>query len=278
FGISFGLLFLPVLYLLFNSDKIGIASWIPETGTTAFIIFFDLIFHSGILKKFVPGIVASVALSVGFISIYFQRNSMEKKLVVLDSAHKKSVILFGIVLAIFSIVLCILSSIQPLITARNLLVTAPVLYFLIATAFSVFPIYKGRRLEFVLILISFVSLYYFTRYYYKPYKEQWRESSQYIISTVAEHPKDFTLLCSSHAYNMEYFLKTAKITEIVPRLYTKEEVNLFLQDSSKKNLVILETSWKYLNFEELESLFTRSNFDRKDQLFYGMRVVTIRKK
>ncbi|EKR72702.1 dolichyl-phosphate-mannose-protein mannosyltransferase [Leptospira noguchii str. 2006001870] len=278
FGISFSLLFLPVLYLLFNSDKIGIASWIPETGTTAFIIFFDLIFHSGILKKFVPGIVASVALSVGFISIYFQRNSMEKKLVVLDSAHKKSVILFGIVLTIFSIVLCILSSIQPLITARNLLVTAPVLYFLIATAFSVFPIYKGRRLEFVLILISFVSLYYFTRYYYKPYKEQWRESSQYIISTVAEHPKDFTLLCSSHAYNMEYFLKTAKITEIVPRLYTKEEVNLFLQDSSKKNLVILETSWKYLNFEELESLFTRSNFDRKDQLFYGMRVVTIRKK
>lgn len=77
---------------------------------------------------------------------------------------------------------------------------------------------------------------------------------------------------------MEYFLKTAKVTGIVPRLYTKEEVNLFIQDSSKKNLVILETSWKYLNSEELESLFMRSNFDRKDQLFYGMRVVTIRKK
>ncbi|OOV46855.1 dolichyl-phosphate-mannose--protein mannosyltransferase [Leptospira kirschneri serovar Pomona] len=278
FGISFGLLFLPVFYLLFNSDKIGIASWIPEAGATAFIVFFDLIFHSGILKKFIPGIVASVALFVGFVSIYFQRNSTETKMEVLDFAHKKSVILFGIVLAIFSIVLCILSSIQPLITARNLLVTAPVLYFLIATAFSVFPIYKGRRLEFVLILISFVSLYYFTRYYYKPYKEQWRESSQYIISTVVEHPKDFTLLCSSHAYNMEYFLKTAKITGLVPRLYTKEEVNLFLQDSSKKNLVILETSWKYLNSEELESLFARSNIDRKDQSFYGMRVVTIRKK
>ncbi|WP_061248317.1 glycosyltransferase family 39 protein [Leptospira alstonii] len=276
FGIVFGILFLPALYLLFNSDKIGIASWIPEAGITAFIVFFDLIFHSGILKKFIPGIVTSLALLVGFASLYFQKSQTES--VVLEPSHKKSVVLFGIILLVFSVVLGILSSIQPLITARNLLVTAPVLYFLIATGFSLFPIYKGKRLESILILISLVSLYYFTRYYYKPYKEQWRESSQYIISTIQDRPQEFTLLCSSHIYNMEYFLKTAKITGVTPKIYAKEEADLFIHDPARKYLVILETSWEKLNSKEVDSLFTKKIFDRKDQLFYGMRVITIRKK
>lgn len=276
FGILFGILFIPVLYLLFNSDKIGIASWIPEAGFTAFLVFFDLIFHSGILKKFIPGIVASLALLAGFVSIYFPKNQM--KAVALEPDHKKFVILLGIVFLIFSVVLGILSLIQPLITARNLLVTAPALYFLITTGFSLFPIYKGKRLELILILISIVSLYYFTRFYYKPFKEQWRESSQYIISTIQDRPLEFTLLCSSHTYNMEYFLKTAKIQGIVPKIYTKKEANLFVQDPTRKDLVILETSWKYLNSEDLDSLFAQKIFDRKDQLFYGMRVITIRKR
>lgn len=182
------------------------------------------------------------------------------------------------ILLIFSLVLGILSLIQPLITARNLLVTAPTLYFLITTGFSLFPIYKGKRLESILILISVVSLYYFTRSYYKPFKEQWRESSQYIISTVQDRPGEFTLLCSSHVYNMEYFLKTAKIEGVIPKTYTKKEVDLFVHDPARKNLVILETSWKYLNSEDTDSLFTQKTFDRKDRLFYGMRVITIRKR
>ncbi|AXR65534.1 glycosyltransferase family 39 protein [Leptospira mayottensis] len=276
FGILFGILFTPVLYLLFNSDKIGIASWIPEAGLTAFLVFFDLIFHSGILKKFIPGIVASLALLAGFVSFYFPKN--QTKAVLLEPNHKKSVILFGIVFLVFSVVLGILSLIQPLITARNLLVTAPTLYFLIVTGFSLFPIYKGRRLESILILISIVSLYYFTRSYYKPFKEQWRESSQYIISMIQDRPREFTLLCSSHVYNMEYFLKTAKIEGVVPKIYTKKEIDLFVHDPTRKDLVILETSWKYLNSEDINSLFTQEIFDRKDQLFYGMKVITIRKR
>ncbi|RHX79167.1 glycosyltransferase family 39 protein [Leptospira yasudae] len=277
FGIGFGILFLPALYLLFNSDKIGIASWIPEAGLTAFLVFFDLIFHSGILKKFIPGIVASVALFAGFASLYFQRNQNDSESVSLEPSHKKASILLLLILLIFSFVLGILSVIQPLITARNLLVTAPALYFLVATGFSLFPIYKGRRLESVLILISVVSLYYFTRYYYKPYKEQWRESSQYIISEIKEHPEEFTLLCSSHAYNMEYFLKTAGIQGIVPKIYSKEEADLFLKDPARKKLLILETSWKYLDSEQVDALFSRKAFDRNDRLFYGMRVISIRK-
>lgn len=142
FGILFGILFVPALYLLFNSDKIGIASWIPEAGLTAFLVFFDLIFHSGILKKFIPGIVASLALLAGFASLYFPKN--QTKTVFLEPNHKRSVILLGMILLIFSLVLGILSLIQPLITARNLLVTAPTLYFLITTGFSLFPIYKGK--------------------------------------------------------------------------------------------------------------------------------------
>ncbi|EMY12880.1 dolichyl-phosphate-mannose-protein mannosyltransferase [Leptospira weilii str. Ecochallenge] len=276
FGILFGILFVPALYLLFNSDKIGIASWIPEAGLTAFLVFFDLIFHSGILKKFIPGIVASLALLAGFASLYFPKN--QTKTVFLEPNHKRSVILLGMILLIFSLVLGILSLIQPLITARNLLVTAPTLYFLITTGFSLFPIYKGKRLELILILISVVSLYYFTRSYYKPFKEQWRESSQYIISTVQDRPEEFTLLCSSHVYNMEYFLKTAKIEGVIPKTYTKKEVDLFVHDPARKNLVILETSWKYLNSEDTDSLFTQKTFDRKDRLFYGMRVITIRKR
>ncbi|MBW9232933.1 glycosyltransferase family 39 protein [Leptospira santarosai] len=276
FGILFGTLFIPALYLLFNSDKIGIASWIPEAGLTAFLVFFDLIFHSGILKKFVPGILASLALLVGFASFYFPKN--QTKTVILEADHKKSVILLGTVFLIFSVVLGILSLIQPLITARNLLVTAPALYFLIVTGFSLFPIYKEKRLESILILISIVSLYYFTRSYYKPFKEQWRESSQYVISTIRDRPREFTLLCSSHAYNMEYFLKTAKIEGVVPKIYTKEEVDRFVHDPTKKDLIILETSWKYLKSEDLDSLFAQKIFDRKDQSFYGMRVITVRKR
>lgn len=277
FGIVFGILFLPALYLLFNSDKIGIASWIPEAGLTAFVVFFDLIFHSGIFKKFIPGIVASLALFVGFASLSFPRKNGDAHSVSLDSEHKKSVILLLLVLTIFSIVLGILSSIQPLITARNLLVTAPVLYFLIATGFSLFPIYKGKRLESILILLSLVSLFYFTRYYYKPYKEQWRESSQYILSEIKDHPEEYTLLCSSHTYNMEYFLKTAGITGISPKIYNREEAELFIKHPKKKNLVILETSWKNLDSQEVDSLFHKKNFERNDRLFYGMKVIVIHK-
>ncbi|XDD51703.1 dolichyl-phosphate-mannose--protein mannosyltransferase [Leptospira sp. WS92.C1] len=278
FGIVFEILFLPALYLLFNSNKIGIASWIPEAGLTAFIVFFDLIFHSGILKKFVPGVVASLALMVGFASFYFEKKKNEVDPSVLDANLKKSVITTMIVLAIFSLVLVILSLIQSLITARNLLVIAPALYFLIATGFSLFPIYKGRRLESVLILISIVSLYYFTKHYYKPYKEQWRESSSFIIHEIKQRPADFILLCSSHSYNMEYYLKTANITDMQPLIYSREEVDRFIKDRNKKKLVILETSWKYLDSKELDQLFTQTRFDRKDQLFYGMRVILIHKK
>ncbi|EQA52363.1 glycosyltransferase family 39 protein [Leptospira kmetyi] len=278
FGILFGVLFLPALYLLFNSNKIGIASWIPEAGFTAFIVFFDLVFHSGILKKFIPGIVASLALLVGFASLYFQKKETDVESTDLEPAHKKSSIVLIVILIVFSIVLGILSQVQPLITARNLLVTAPALYFLVTTAFSLFPIYKGRRLESVLILISLVSLYYFTRYYYKPYKEQWRESSKYILSMLEERPKEFTLLCSSHTYNMEYFLKTAKIEGVTPKIYSKEEAELFIKDASRKDLVILETSWKYLDMDEIGTLFPRDKFDRTDQLFYGMKVIVLRKK
>ncbi|AOP33886.1 dolichyl-phosphate-mannose--protein mannosyltransferase [Leptospira tipperaryensis] len=276
-GIVFAILFLPALYLLFNSDKIGIASWIPEAGFTAFVVFFDLIFHSGILKKFIPGIVASLALLVGFASLYFRKNQGETETTSLETEHKKSVILLFITLLIFSIVIGVLSAIQPLITARNLLVTSPALYFLIATGFSLFPIYKGKRLESVLILISLVSLYYFTRHFYKPYKEQWRESSHYIISEVKDHPEEYTLLCSSHAYNMEYFLKTAEITGITPKIYSREEADLFIKDPKRKNLVILETSWKYLDSQEVDALSTKKIYDRNDRLFYGMRVIVIRK-
>ncbi|PJZ58364.1 glycosyltransferase family 39 protein [Leptospira barantonii] len=278
FGILFAVLFLPALYLLFNSNKIGIASWIPEAGFTAFVVFFDLVFHSGILKKFIPGIVASLALLVGFASLYFQKKETDTESVNLEPADKRSAISLIVILIVFTIVLGILSAIQPLITARNLLVTAPALYFLITTGFSLFPIYKGRRLESILILISLVSLYYFTRYYYKPYKEQWRESSGYILSKIAERPKEFTLLCSSHTYNMEYFLKTAKIEGVTPKIYSKEEADLFIKDPSRKDLVILETSWKYLNMEEVDTLFNRNTFDRTDQLFYGMKVIVLRKK
>ncbi|PJZ55170.1 glycosyltransferase family 39 protein [Leptospira adleri] len=276
-GAGFAVLFLPALYLLFNSDKIGIASWIPEAGLTAFIVFFDLIFHSGIFKKFIPGIVASAALFIGFASLYFRKKEGGPQSSDFGSEHKKSVILLSLVLLIFSIVLGILSSIQPLITARNLLVTAPTLYFLIATGFSLFPIYKGKRLETILIIISLVSLYNFTRHYYKPYKEQWRESSQYILSEIKDHPEEYTLLCSSHSYNMEYFLKTARISGIAPKIYSKEEAELFIKDAKRKNLVILETSWKYLDSKEIDALFSKEEFDRKDQLFYGMRVIVIRK-
>lgn len=278
FGILFGVFFLPALYLLFNSNKIGIASWIPEAGITAFVVFFDLIFHSGILKKFVPGIVASLALIVGFASLYFQKKENEVESVRLEPTHRKSAILLIVILLVFTIVLGILSAIQPLITARNLLVTAPALYFLITTGFSLFPIYKGRRLESVLILISIVSLYYFTRYYYKPYKEQWRETSQYILSKIEKRPKEYTLLCSSHTYNMEYFLKTAKIKGVIPKIYSQEEAERFIKDPSRKDLVILETSWKYLNMQEVDSLFDPKGFDRTDQLFYGMKVILLRKK
>lgn len=277
YGILFAVLFLPALYLLFNSDKIGIASWIPEAGLTAFIVFFDLIFHSGIFKKFIPGIVASLALFIGFASLYFRKNEGKSQSSNLEPEHKKSVILLFIVLSIFSIVLGILSSIQPLITARNLLVTAPVLYFLIATGFSLFPVYKGKRLESILIFLSLVSIFYFTRYYYKPYKEQWRESSQYILSEIKDHPEEYTLLCSSHTYNMEYFLKVAGVAGITPKIYNREEAELFIKDAKRKNLVILETSWKYLNPQEIDALFSKKIFDRKDQLFYGMRVIVIRK-
>ncbi|MBM9502158.1 glycosyltransferase family 39 protein [Leptospira sp. 201903071] len=276
-GILFAVLFLPALYLLFNSDKIGIASWIPEAGLTAFVVFFDLIFHSGIFKKFIPGIVASLALFVGFASLYFRKKEGGIDSASLEEEHKKSVILLLITFLVFSAVLGILSSIQPLITARNLLVTAPALYFLIASGFSLFPIYKGKRLETILIIISLVSLYYFTRHFYKPYKEQWRESSQYILSAIQDHPEEYTLLCSSHSYNMEYFLKTGGITGMTPKIYSKEEAELFIKDSKRKNLVILETSWKYLDLQEIDSLFSKKIFDRKDQLFYGMRVIILRK-
>lgn len=95
---------------------------------------------------------------------------------------------------------------------------------------------------------------------------------------IQDRPREFTLLCSSHVYNMEYFLKTAKIEGVVPKIYTKKEIDLFVHDPTRKDLVILETSWKYLNSEDINSLFTQEIFDRKDQLFYGMKVITIRKR
>ncbi|TGK35502.1 dolichyl-phosphate-mannose--protein mannosyltransferase [Leptospira gomenensis] len=270
--------FLPAVYMLFSSDKMKTASWIPEAGIIVFIVFFDRIFHSGFLNKFVPGLLASAALVVGFATQYYGKGKEKNGFEELEFSHKKSIRLISVVFLVFAVVIGVLSIKQPILTDRNLLVAAPAIYFLVVTAFSRFSVYRGNRLKTLLIGISLVSLYYYSRHYYKPFKEQWRESSQFIISTIRETPSEYTVYCSSHSYNLEYFLKTAGIVTIAPGIYSKEEADRFVSDSKRRKLVILETSWKHLDSDELKASFPQNRFDREDRLFYGMRVVLIRKK
>ncbi len=175
------LLYSPEIYkllvLLPKTDRIN---WIPTTGIFVYFEIFNYTFFSLSYKK-IP--VYAIIAFLFFFGIYKNKGSLNRYFYNPDS--KVSRLQFqhiGFLIVSFLVSTALISLIQPILTGRNLLVLLYPLILIVSIWIQSFEKPKEKIKVIIVSLIAILFVLSFTKEYYKPHKEHYKQTVEYLIT------------------------------------------------------------------------------------------------
>ncbi|WP_411822902.1 hypothetical protein [Leptospira sp. 'Mane'] len=181
FGIFQLILFFPEIYkLLFLLPETDRISWIPSTGIFVFFEIFNYTFFSlpykgiQILLVCLITYISLLAINAKTIISFLRDES--------NSKAKDNLYLSGGLILLFLSSTYIISIYKPILTGRNLLVLSYPLILFVSTTIEIFLKPKRNAKLIMVCLFSLFFIHSFTRSYYKPFKEHYKQTVTYLLS------------------------------------------------------------------------------------------------
>ncbi|MCU0825329.1 MAG: hypothetical protein MUF77_11890 [Leptospira sp.] len=262
------LLYAPEIYkllvLLPKTDRIG---WIPPTGIFVYFEIFNYTFFSLSYKK-IP--IYAIITILFFLGIFKNKGSLNRYFSNPNSNVSKLQFQYlGFLILIFLISTALISIIKPILTGRNLLVLLYPSILFVSLIINSFEKPKEKTKIIIVSLFALLFVLSFSKDYYKPHKEHYKQTVEYLISTekgteLFSYGKD--------TYFNYYFEQNRKITNQTvlefPKLPSGElDLEKLKKMKPGSHILLVETS--------MQSVYPEAEKERMKKLVSDFQTIPI---